>query len=128
MMTLSVSHTAIAEQLIYSCILDYDYQNEFGQLKYTGIPDKSVEFSFTFQTGKDVTFGTYKNMKGGWSGDVVVLDDIEKSVFVEYVNPSDNHFVITIFKKLKDKHGMKAVLSDHDMGFNGLGRARGYCR
>jgi hypothetical protein len=119
---------ASAEQFIYSCILDYDYQNEFGQVKYNGAPDKTAEFSFTFQTGQDVTVGTYKNMKRGWSGDVVVLDDLEKSILVEYAKPSNNHFVITIFKNLKDLHGMKAVLSTHDMDLYGLSRARGYCK
>ncbi len=128
MLMLSVSHAAIAEQLIYSCILDYDYQNEFGKVEYSSPVDKNAEFSFTFQTGQDVTVGTYKNMKRGWSGDVVVLDDLEKSILVEYAKPSNNHFVITIFKNLKDVHGMKAVLSIHDMDLHGLGRARGYCR
>jgi hypothetical protein len=125
---LNFNHAAIAEQLIYSCILDYDYQNEFGKVEYSSPVDKNAEFSFTFQTGQNVTVGTYKNMKRGWSGDVVVLDDLEKSVLVEYATPSNNHFVVTIFKKLKDVHGMKAVLSIHDMDLHGLSRARGYCK
>ena len=128
MLMLSFSNAAIAEQLIYSCILDYDYQNEFGKVEYSSPVDKNAEFSFTFQTGQDVTVGTYKNMRRGWSGDVVVLDDFEKSILVEYATPSNNHFVVTIFKKLKDEHGMKAILSIHDMDFHGLSRARGYCR
>ena len=125
---LSFSHAAIAEQIIYSCILDYDYQNEFGKVEYSSPVDKNAEFSFTFKTGQDVTVGTYKNMKRGWSGDVVVLDDLEKSILVEYAKPSNNHFVISIFKNLKDVHGMKAVLSIHDMDLHGLSRARGYCK
>ncbi len=125
---LSSSHAAIAEQLIYSCILDYDYQNEFGKVEYSSPLDKNAEFSFTFQSGRDVTVGTYKNMKRGWSGDVVVLDDLEKSILVEDAKLSNNHFVVTIFKKLKDERGMKAILSIHDIDLHGFSRARGYCK